>query len=335
MTHAQRPSVHARAAVSVIIPTYNRLELLKASLASVAAQTFREYEVIVVDDGSTDGTADYLAAHWPEVRCLRQENQGAAEARNHGLREVHSEFVAFLDSDDRWEPDFLAATVAELRRSPETALVYTNFVSTDENGRVLPGHRKRHYAGDVTARLFGSTFIHTSAVVARAHTIRDAGGFDGRLTHNEDYDLWLRLSLRHRFGLIDRPLCLRRCTRDGLSRNGCGPETLLRKAVLLEDFYDHRGGKRKIDPATARHRLARVYYTAGKAFLKAGRPAEACSALRRSMTFIPTRPRTWFWYLCARLSGGSAGDSDVRALAAGETAGAARRNGNRHGLSPL
>jgi len=335
MTHAQRPSAQAPAAVSVIIPTYNRLELLKASLASVAAQTFRAYEIIVVDDGSTDGTAEYLAAHWPEVRCLRQENQGAAEARNHGLREVHTEFVAFLDSDDRWEPDFLAATVGELRRSPDKALVYTNFVSTDENGRVLGGHRKRHYEGDVTARLFGSTFIHTSAVVARAHTIRDAGGFDGRLTHNEDYDLWLRLSLRHRFGLIDRPLCLRRCTRDGLSRNGCGPDTLLRKAVLLEDFYDHRGGKPKIEPATARHRLARVYYTAGKAFLRAGRPADARAALRRSMAFIPARPRTWFWYLCARLCPNPGGNPDVRPAPAAGTPGAAGGNGNRQGLSPL
>jgi len=225
-----------------------------------------------------------------------------AEARNHALRVTHSEFVAFLDSDDLWEPTFLEEAVARLRAHPDEALVYTDFVSTDLAGRVIRGHRKRPHDGTVTSQLFESTFIHTSAVVARAHCSRDADGFDRRLTHSEDYDLWLRLSLRHRFGLIPKPLCLRRCHRASLSRDGCDADSLLRKAHLLEQFYEHGGGNQRIPEAPARKRLAKVYYTAAKAFLHTGQPDKATTILRQSMAFQPIRPRVWFWYLCARIA---------------------------------
>ena len=261
----------AQAAVSVILPTFNRVELLAASLDSVAAQTFVDYEVIVVDDGSTDGTREYIRSRSEPIIYCYQENQGVAEARNHALRLVHSEFVAFLDSDDLWQPTFLEASIRRLREDPGLDLVFSRFTSTDPGGRVLPRHNKRSHEGDITAPLFASTFIHTSSVVARAHVIRDAGGFDGRLTHNEDYDLWLRLSIRHRFGLIAEPLCIRRCHPNSLSHNGCTADVLLRKARLLEHFYEHGGGREKIPPAPARRRLGHVFYSAGKALYRGGR----------------------------------------------------------------
>ncbi len=288
-------------AVSIVIPTYNRADLLADSLRSIAGQTFTDYEIIVVDDGSDDGTREYIASCPQKIRYLWQQNQGVSEARNHALRVTHSEFVAFLDSDDLWQPTFLEQSVRRLRQHPDEALVYTDFISTDAAGNVLRGHRKKPYGGKVTTRLFASTFIHTSAVVGRAAIIRDAGGFDGRLTHNEDYDLWLRLSLRHRFGLIPEPLCLRRCHRDSLSRNGCPPEVLLRKAKLLQQFYDN-GGKATIPENFARRRLARLYCTAGKAFLRSGRPHQAREILRQSMQIKRTRAKTWFWYLRAQCS---------------------------------
>jgi len=289
----------AAPAVSVIIPTYNRAHLLNQALDSVAAQTFRDYEIIVIDDGSNDQTRDSVAGRREPIRYHWQANQGVAEARNHALRLTHSEFVAFLDSDDLWEPAFLQRAITRLREHPDEALVYTDFVSTDVDGKPLRGHRKTPHGGSVTASLFASTFIHTSAVVARAHIIRDAGGFDGRLTHNEDYDLWLRLSLRHRFGLIPEPLCRRRCHPFSLSRAGCQPETLLTKAELLDSFYQHGGGREWISPKTARRRLGKLYYTAGKRFLKAHRPREAVPILRRAIQLNPLRLRNYLWYLLA------------------------------------
>jgi len=292
----------AAPAVSVIIPTYNRAQLLNQALDSVAAQTFRDYEVIVIDDGSNDQTCDSVAGRREPILYHWQPNQGVAEARNHALRLTHSEFVAFLDSDDLWESEFLQRAVTRLREQPDEALVYTDFVSTDVDGKPLRGHRKTVYGGNVTARLFASTFIHTSAVVARAHIIRDAGGFDGRLTHNEDYDLWLRLSLRHKFGLIAEPLCRRRCHPFSLSRAGCQPETLLTKAELLERFYQHANGSELISQVAARRRLGKLYYTAGKRFLKAHRPHEAVPILRRAIRLNPRRLRNWLWYLLAEVS---------------------------------
>jgi len=304
-TPALRPAPLAdpgkKPAVSVIIPTYNRVDLLRASIESVAAQTLTDYEIIVVDDGSEDDTRDYVTSLDLPIQYHWQLNQGVSEARNHALRVVRTEFVAFLDSDDLWKPRFLAETIARLRSRPDEAIVYTDFISTNSAGKVIGGHRKKPHAGNVTSELFKSTFIHTSAVVARAHIIRDAGGFDGRLTHNEDYDLWLRLSLRCRIGLVPKPLCLRRCHRNSLSRDGCSPEILLRKAELLERFYEEGGGKPVIAETVAKRRLAKVHYTAGKAFLRAGKVNQAREALCRSMSFQSGRIKTWFWYLCANL----------------------------------
>ena len=293
----------AAPAVSVIIPTYNRAHLLNQALDSVAAQTFRDYEIIVIDDGSNDQTRDSMAGRREPICYHWQQNQGVAEARNHALRLTHSEYVAFLDSDDLWEPDFLQRAITRLREHPDEALVYTDFVSTDVDGKPLGGHRKTPHGGSVTARLFASTFIHTSAVVARAHIIRDAGGFDGRLTHNEDYDLWLRLSLRHKFGLIPEPLCRRRCHQFSLSRAGCQPETLLTKAELLDHFYQHNGGQEWISPEAARRRLGKLYYSAGKRFLKAHRPLAAVPILRRAIQLNPRRLRNYLWYLLAKAGG--------------------------------
>lgn len=299
-THA--PTAKGYRAVCVIIPTYNRAAMLAATLDSVAAQTFQDYEIIVVDDGSEDDTRQVVSTRSERIRYIWQPNQGVAEARNHALREVHSEFVAFLDSDDLWAPTFLERTVERLRAHPDEALVFTDFVSTDGGGRLLRGHRKRPHQGEVTAELFASTFIHTSAVVARAWTIRDAGGFNGRLTHNEDYDLWLRLSLRHRFGLISEPLCRRRCHNNSLSHNGCTPDVLLRKAELLQRFFEAGGGRTKIPEELARRRLAKLYYTAGKAFVRGGRSREAGNVLHRSLQLEPHGMKTWLWLCRCRLA---------------------------------
>lgn len=292
-----RSGLRSAPTVSVIIPTYNRARLLGGALDSVAAQTFADYEIIIIDDGSTDGTREYVASRPGPIRYFWQPNQGVAEARNHGLRVIRSPLVAFLDSDDLWDPAFLAETVRLLTTHREYALVFSRFTSVDSHGQVLVNHNKLPHAGDVTAPLFASTFIHTSAVVARSHAVRDAGGFDGRLTHNEDYDLWLRLSLRHQFGLIPKPLCIRRCHPNSLAHNGCTPDVLLRKACLLHRFYEQGGGKPKITMQVASSRLAKVYYTAGKALCRAGRGKEAADALRRSLEFDRGRLKTWFWYL--------------------------------------
>ncbi len=286
--------------VSVITPTYNRAELLSIALDGVSAQTFRDYEVIVVDDGSTDGTADLIASRDQPIRYVWQENCGVAEARNRALSLAQADLVAFLDSDDVWRPRFLEATVGLLHEHPDVALAYSDFISVDADGRPLRGHRKVQHEGDVTAPLFASIFIHTSCVVARRQLLLQGGGFNRWLTPNEDYDMWLRLSKNHRFGLVNEPLCLRRSHRGSLSRNG-SPLNLVRKAKLLERFYFDQGGAEKVPRSLAYHRLARLHYAAAKTSFKARRFADASELLRRSVQYRPLSLKAWSLWAPAAL----------------------------------
>ncbi|MFQ6048648.1 MAG: glycosyltransferase family 2 protein [Phycisphaerae bacterium] len=167
----------ARPTVSVIIPTFNRLQWLGQALDSVAAQQFADYETVVVDDGSDDGTDQMIAARPEPIRYFWQPNQGAARARNRGIAEARGRFVAFLDSDDLWLPRYLQACVSLLRQKPDLAMVYCDFACVDADGRPLKGHHKRQYAGDVIEQLFASIFIQTSCVTARRDVIVQAGGF--------------------------------------------------------------------------------------------------------------------------------------------------------------
>jgi len=304
------PDAPTSPAVTVIIPTYNRAHVLGQTLESVRKQSFRDYEIILVDDGSQDETGRLVAGHPTPIRYVYQPNQGVSEARNHALRLAQGAFLAFLDSDDLWEPTFLERTVGRLRAHPDEAMVYTDFVSVDAVGQPLRGHRKKPSGGQVTRPLFVSVFIHTSAVVARREVIIEAGGFNPKLSHNEDYDLWLRLSLHHRFGLINEPLCRRRCHADSLSRNGCPPRVLLDKARLLQRFYKHGGGYDWIPPADARKRLGKLYYAAAKALLRAGAAHDADAVFREALRWNARSPRTWLWFIlnhAARLNSRQSG----------------------------
>jgi hypothetical protein len=188
--------------VSVIIPTCDRRELVKRAVASVLTQTMPSFEVIVVDDGSTDGTREALADLDERLRYRWQPNRGAPSARNTGVRLARGEIVAFLDSDDVWLPDHLETLVGALERHPAAILASTC------PGSLLAGRQK-----PMRARLvdpLAETFMHhslpgfTSCVAARREALVTAGGFDERLKVGDDPDMWLRLGLRGPFALVRR-----------------------------------------------------------------------------------------------------------------------------------
>ncbi len=291
--------------VSVVIPTHNRARLIGQTLDSLARQTFCDYEAIIIDDGSTDETAEVLRRRPETFRYLYQEQRGAAAARNHALAEARAPLVAFLDSDDLWAPEFLATVTEAVRRHPEVALGYCDFQTINARGQVLRGHRKRQYGGSVTAPLFASIFIHTSCVVARREIILRAGGFDDGFEASEDYDLWLRLSLEYPFVSVSEPLCLRRSHNGSLSRNG-NTHNVTRKAQLLEAFYEHHGNG-TIPPDLAHRRLAKTFYTAGKANARHRDFTESADLFRRSIGYARSM-RTWPWYLLSLALRGSPAD---------------------------
>jgi glycosyltransferase involved in cell wall biosynthesis len=213
--------------VSVIIPTYNRDAMVSEAVASVFEQTFKDFELIVVDDGSTDGTASLLSRFGSSLRPLQQEHRGVSAARNRGVAEARGELIAFLDSDDLWLPEKLAVQVSYLRTFPRAALCHTEEIWLRRGRRVNPRRRHAKAAGKDFVRLLRESLISPSAVLIRRPVLEEAGGFDESLPACEDYALWLKLARTHEIHLIDRPLVIKR---------GGHPDQLSRRLWGLDRF---------------------------------------------------------------------------------------------------
>jgi glycosyltransferase involved in cell wall biosynthesis len=208
--------------VAAIVPVYRGAYLADA-LRSVFAQTRRPDEVLVIDDGSPDQDAlsAAIAPYGSQIRLIRQPNLGAAAARNRGIEATTAEFVALLDADDEWFPDFLATQLATLQAQPDLDLVYSDGLVTGQTG--LSGQRFMQSCpsrGDVTLEglLAQRCTVLLSAVVARRHAIVRADGFDVALRRGQDFDLWLRMArLGARIAFTERALVLRRVHDSNLS----------------------------------------------------------------------------------------------------------------------
>jgi glycosyltransferase involved in cell wall biosynthesis len=272
----------SRPLVSVIIPTHNRSNLLREAIESVAAQTVGDFEVIVVDDGSTEAIAAAITDHPVRPKVIRQSRQGPAAARNRGIREATADLVAFLDSDDLWHPAKLERFLSAIDADPDTRIFYGPMRPISANGSAVPGRTKPCYPGRITEKLFCSSFVHAPTVVCRKDLLLEVGGFNQTLPVCEDYDLWLRISVNEPFGLVEEPLAMRRLHADRLSKR-CMCSNLAVKARVLRDFFeaDLANGQLSRDVATAR--LARVCYVAGRAAFRTGkfrRAVELCSESR-------------------------------------------------------
>src|SRR5262245_59872905 len=201
--------VLAMPAVSVIIPTFNRSRWLPEAVDSVLRQIFADFELVVVDDGSTDDTADVIAAMTDRrIRYLRRPHRGISSALNAGIREARGRFVARLDSDDLWTPDLLATLVPILEQEPAVAAAYGKGQAIDRDGRVLAsvhGGPGRFPDDTLRSLVFDDCTCHI-ALVARRASLEEAGLYDERLAANEDWGMWLRVARRHPFVFVDRIL---------------------------------------------------------------------------------------------------------------------------------
>ncbi len=196
--------------VSVIIPTYNRREYVQEAIDSVLAQTYRDFEIIVIDDGSTDGTGEALTARYgDQIRYIWQKNAGESAARNLGIDIARGQYVAFLDSDDLWLPNKLVKQIVVLRQNSQVGLVYSYVYQIDREGRRLPGAPLGESTADVQPvfeNLVQSCIFAPGTVVARKDCLQQVEGFDLTIQYGEDWDLWLRLSLVTEFSAVREPL---------------------------------------------------------------------------------------------------------------------------------
>lgn len=192
--------------IDVVIPTFNRRRLLADAIDSVLKQSFRHFNCLVVDDGSSDGTEELVEEFGGAVIYLRQENRGPAAARNRGIRAGRAPLVAFLDSDDRWHPEKLAIQAEAMARDREFLISHTQ-ETWYRRGELLP--QKKHHrkpGGDIFARALSMCVVSISTVMVRRELFDLTGYFDEGLPCCEDYDFWLRASLRTRFLLVDQAL---------------------------------------------------------------------------------------------------------------------------------
>lgn len=215
----------AKPAVSVVVTCFNYGRYVAACLESVLAQTYQDFEVVVVDDGSTDDSAEIITRFLSDgrVRLIRQANGGQAKAKNVGVAASSAELVAFLDADDLWEPQKLERQCA-LFSEPAVGVVYSRATYLDHAGRpatITPhGPHLTPRRGDVTSYLFFDNFVPFSSSVFRRTALEGRPPFDESLQMGIDWDLWLRTSVKYRFDFVDAPLMHYRVGHpDQMSRN--------------------------------------------------------------------------------------------------------------------
>jgi glycosyl transferase family 2 len=273
-------------AVSVLVPTFQRREYVLRAVESVLAQTFEDFELIVVDDGSTDGTREALAGLDGRLRYEWQENRGVAAARNTGIRLARGDVVAFLDSDNRWRPEHLSVVTALLELHPQAVLATT-----------CPHYRLAGAAPvekaeviDLLPRLLFATPVgFTSCIAVRRHALAAVGGFDERLPVLEDSDLWLRLSVLGPVCMLGRLTIEHTVTAGGLKERGIESGAYLEAFALSAATGVEAVAQAERDdgPELRTHALGKVALVEGVRAAKAGDLAEAGRAFAEACRRVP------------------------------------------------
>jgi len=216
--------------ISAVIPIHDRRPVLARALDSVFAQTSPVDEVIVVDDGSSDGSAEFVAREYPRVRLIRQRNRGVSAARNRGIACAAGEWIALLDSDDSWQPRKVERMRTAITANPGYPLFHSDEIWVRNGKRVNPMHKHRKRGGRIFRHCLPRCAISPSAAVIRKSTLEALGGFDPELPACEDYDLWLRLCHRYPVYYLEEAL---------VTKYGGHADQLSRRYPAMDRFRVH------------------------------------------------------------------------------------------------
>ena len=233
--------------VSVIIPTYNRAHLMGRAIQSVLNQTYQDFEIIVVDDASTDNTEEAVRSLKDErIRYIRHEkNKGAGAARNTGIRAANGEYIAFQDSDDEWLPEKLEKQMKVFENAPpEVGVVYTGFWRIEKNKKnYIPSSWVTQKNGNIHKELLKGNFIGTPATLIKRECFKKVGLFDEYFSALEDWELWIRISKYYHFKFINELLVVSYYTPNSVNNN---QDALIRalKLILEKHFEDIKKDKK-------------------------------------------------------------------------------------------
>jgi glycosyltransferase involved in cell wall biosynthesis len=279
--------------VSVVIPAFNAERTLGPAVESALGQTYSNVEIIVVDDGSTDGTPAVLNRYADRIRIVRQKNQGEGAARNSGIERAQGSLIAFLDADDLWDAEKLSVQVAVLNSSPEIGLVFALMRTIDGAGNPLPGTIPSQLPSGLTLRplpnlsacyelegpllseLLKGCFLNTLTPVIRKEALSRVGGFD-RLPRGTDRDMWYRLAANGcRMAVVRRPLASYRKWRPAVQESLLLFRSLESRVTPYRKLLTNPDVKDEALRDQAKARIAGMYKTAGDFHLMAGRSVEA------------------------------------------------------------
>jgi glycosyltransferase involved in cell wall biosynthesis len=286
--------------VSIVIPAYNAGSLIVEALESVFEQTYQDFEIIIVDDASTDDSYELLGPYLSRIRFVRQEHAGSAVARNRGVLSSTGELIAFLDADDLWLPTKLQKQIEYLGNNPDCILVYADFTKSDTggDGPLSALMSREHWqVGAEFESLLRQNFVHTSSVIVRKDALSESGLFDPVLTNAQDWDLWIRLASVGKFGFIDEVLSHYRM-------HGNQSVNTLRFARNVV-YSDHVMLARwRNDPdalSSIRSKTGRDYFKLGRKEWRLGNRKEARRAFWQSAKFKQKRLKSLGWALLSVL----------------------------------
>ena len=276
--------------VTVLIPTFNRQHMIANALQGVWAQTYTDYEVIVVDDGSTDNTEQFLKPWMSKIRYLKKENGGPSSARNVGLRQIRTDFVAFLDSDDQWEPTHLQVVLEKFADDPRLGLVTTARLEMP-SGNPRPRLPASSVQGDLYPLLFLRNFITTSGTLVKRECFDTVGLFKEDLMQVGDYDMWLRIARTYPIAFVKEHRVQYGCHAHNISKNELRHKLCLQK-VLQANYEPER-----VSEEVLRIRQAEVLKNMGRIYLRHSEKFQARQCFRQSLRLRPRRIRVWRYFL--------------------------------------
>ena len=276
--------------VSVIIPTYNRAHLIGKAIKSVLNQTYQDFEIIVVDDGSTDNTGEIVKSFDNfKIRYIsNSNNRGASAARNTGIRASQGEYIALLDSDDEWLPEKLDKQIKVLQnKSPEVGVAYSDVLYIDKNGKNM--NRKLSNPGKegyIYEDLLGENYVGTpSALLIKKECFNRVGLFDDLLNAQDDWDMWIRIAKYYRFAFIKVPLVKYRLHSNRISEN-LELKIITENKILVK--YTNELKKRR--GVHSKH-----YFNIGNKFCHMGKTKEGRRYLLKAISLYPFCIR---YYIC-------------------------------------
>jgi len=281
---------------SAVIPTYNCANKLRCAVESVLAQTFPDYEIWVIDDGSTDDTRAALEPFSNQLNYVYQANSGVAAARNRGIECARGDYVAFLDADDRWYPHKLERVAQAVQSNPDVGLYYSQVDFYGRDGSMLWTYRSQDSGVRNYRTLLETDYVMTSSAVVRKSCFAQVGGFDVELSRCQDWDMWIRIARAFPIRLIPETL---------VAYQYMGAGSLTSAYLRWVEAHDRVMEKAfaadpQLGPAVRWRVRSAVAHRKGKIYLAAGDEAAALHEFRQSVKLRWGNGRSWLYWVVLR-----------------------------------